>query len=102
MQATEVSRERDNLSTQVVSLRQELAEAKAARAKDPDNLAAKLTIVVTEYMLSIHILEENSLKNAKRLGYLDFRELYPDMPKHTLEEYAKEFYAVEDPGSTYA
>ncbi|KAH9888499.1 NAD-P-binding protein [Cubamyces lactineus] len=102
-----VSGEGDALKAQRIyvsadALRQELAEAKAARAKDPDNLAAKLTIVVTEYMLSIHILEENSLKNAKRLGYLDVRELYPDMPKHTLEEYAQEFYAVEDPGSTYA
>ena len=28
MQATEISRERDNMNTQVVSLRQELAEAK--------------------------------------------------------------------------
>ena len=52
-------------------------------------------------MLSIHILEENSLKNAKRLGYLDVQELYPDMPKHTLEEFAKEFYAQDEPGNTY-
>ncbi|KAI0657639.1 NAD-P-binding protein [Cubamyces menziesii] len=81
-------------------LRKELAEAKAALKKDPTDIAAKTTIVVNEYMLSVHILGENSLENAKRLGYLDVQELYPDMPKPaTLEEYAKEFYAMDDPGS---
>ncbi|KAI0334654.1 hypothetical protein GY45DRAFT_1124766 [Cubamyces sp. BRFM 1775] len=54
--------------------------------KDPADITAKSTIAVTEYTISIHILEENSLKNAKRLGYLDVRELYPGLPKHTLEE----------------
>ncbi|KAH9889067.1 NAD-P-binding protein [Cubamyces lactineus] len=82
-------------------LKQRLADAKAALAKDPADIAAKSTIAVTEYMISIHILEENSLKNAKRLGYLDVRELYPDLPRHTLEEYAMEFYAMEEPGSAY-
>ncbi|KAJ8501666.1 hypothetical protein ONZ51_g438 [Trametes cubensis] len=81
------------------ALKQKLADAKAA--KDPNDLSAKVTVVVAEYMLSIHILEENSLKNAKRLGYLDVQELYPDMPKHTLEEFAKEFYAQDEPGNTY-
>ncbi|KAI0333234.1 NAD(P)-binding protein [Cubamyces sp. BRFM 1775] len=84
------------------ALKQELAQAKAAHAKDPADMAPKLAIAGAEYMLSIHILEENTLKNAKRLGYLDVQELYPDMPKHTLEEYAKEFYAMEDPGKADA
>ena len=35
------------------------------------------------------------------LGYLDARELYPDWPQHTLEDFAKAFYAKEGPGSVY-
>ncbi|OJT12163.1 hypothetical protein TRAPUB_11273 [Trametes pubescens] len=46
----------------------------------------------------MHILDENTLENAKRLGYLDVRELYPDVPRYTLEGFAKEFYTWENPG----
>ncbi|PCH44151.1 NAD(P)-binding protein, partial [Wolfiporia cocos MD-104 SS10] len=46
----------------------------------------------SEYMISLHILEENTLENAKALGALDARELYPDIKPVTLEEYAKRFY----------
>ena len=49
----------------------------------------------------MQVFGENTLENAKRLGYLDARELYPDIPKHTLEEYAKEFYALEEPGYAF-
>ncbi|KAI0333236.1 NAD-P-binding protein [Cubamyces sp. BRFM 1775] len=82
-------------------LKQQLATAKAALAENPADVPTTMSVVWSEYMLSIHILEENTLKNAKRLGYLDARELYPDIPRHTLEEYAKEFYALEDPGKVY-
>ena len=51
-----------------------------------------------ELQIGILVLEENTLENAKRLGYLDARELYPDIAPLSLEEYAKEFYAMEDPG----
>ncbi|PCH44150.1 NAD(P)-binding protein [Wolfiporia cocos MD-104 SS10] len=47
---------------------------------------------VSEYMISMHILGENTLENAKALGALNVRELYPDIKPVTLEEYAKRFY----------
>lgn len=55
-----------------------------------------------QYMYSLHILRENTLENAKRLGFLDARELYPDIPKFSLAEFAKEYYAKEEPGEVYA
>ena len=53
------------------------------------------------YLHSMYVLRENTLENAKRLGYLDVRELYPDIVPTTLEEYAKEFYGMEDPVQAY-
>ena len=64
-------------------------------------MLALLDLTWSEYMFSLHILEENTLENAKRLGYLDAQELYPDVPKHTLEEYAEEFYDMENPGDVF-
>ena len=50
------------------------------------------------YQISMLVLEENTLENAKKLGYLDAKELYPDMARLSLEDFAKQFYAMEDPG----
>ncbi|TBU31894.1 NAD(P)-binding protein [Dichomitus squalens] len=58
------------------------AAAKDEVAKDPTNVGA--------------YIKENTLENAKALGYLDARELYPDIPKFTLEDVAKDFYAEAD------
>ena len=49
-------------------------------------------VTVNEYLHSLFVLEENTLQNAKRLGYLDARELYPDIEPATLKDYAKDFY----------
>ena len=46
----------------------------------------------TQYQYSMHIKGENSLENAKALGALNVRELYPDITPTTLEHVAKEFY----------
>ncbi|KAI9063942.1 NAD-P-binding protein [Trametes sanguinea] len=78
-------------------LRQRVAAAREELNKNPDNLQAYGSKARSEYMLSMHVFRENTLENAKRLGYLDARELYPDMPKYTLEEFAKEFYDVPGP-----
>ncbi|OBZ72583.1 hypothetical protein A0H81_07784 [Grifola frondosa] len=45
-----------------------------------------------QYQYSIHILGEDTLENAKALGYLDVKELYPDLAFPSLEDYAKDFY----------
>ena len=43
-------------------------------------------------------MRENTLENAKRLGYLDVRELYPDVAPVSLKEFAQKHYSLEDPG----
>lgn len=40
----------------------------------------------------MHILGENSLENAKALGALDARELYPDIVPVKFVDFAKKFY----------
>ncbi|EIW53909.1 NAD-P-binding protein [Trametes versicolor FP-101664 SS1] len=83
-------------------LLKQIAEAKATLAKDPANVLAVMSVNWAQYMYSLHILRENTLENAKRLGFLDARELYPDIPKFSLEEFAKDYYAKEEPGEVYA
>lgn len=54
-----------------------------------------------EYQISMSVLGENTLENAKKLGYLDARELYPDITPLSFEEYATQFYSMQDPGSVF-
>ena len=79
-------------------VQQQITERAATIAKDPADIQAAMKLVYGQYMLSLHFLRENTLENAKRLGYLDARELYPDIPAQSLEEFAKEFYSMPDPG----
>ena len=76
-------------------------EGRAAVARDPTDGAAQMKQVMSEYMLHLHFLQENTLENVTRLGYLDARALYPDIPRYTLEECAEEFYKLEEPGVYY-
>ncbi|KAI1783501.1 NAD-P-binding protein [Ganoderma leucocontextum] len=73
-------------------------EGRAAAARDPTDATAQMKQGMSEYMLHLHFLQENTLENVTRLGYLDARALYPDIPRHTLEEYAEEFYMLPEPG----
>ena len=82
-------------------LEQWIAEAGAAVTANPTDLTSQMTLAMSQYMISTHFLCENTLENVKRLGYLDARELYPDMPKHTLAEYAEEFYKLPEPAIFY-
>ena len=78
-----------------------LEEGKKEYAEDPKNVAAIYKLLSNEYAYSMSVLGENTLENAKKLGYLDARELYPDIPVQPLAEYAKEFYALKEPGEVY-
>lgn len=40
----------------------------------------------------MHYRGNNAVGNVESAGALDARELYPDVPTTTLEEFAKEFY----------
>ncbi|GJJ06033.1 hypothetical protein Clacol_000220 [Clathrus columnatus] len=44
---------------------------------------------------------QNTLEMAKKLGYLDAKELYPDLRPLNLEEFAKKFYNKEIPELVY-
>ncbi|RPD58064.1 NAD(P)-binding protein [Lentinus tigrinus ALCF2SS1-7] len=80
---------------------QAAAAAKERVTRDPSDWTGHVMQSWNEYLYSMHILHENTLENAKRLGYLDARELYPDIATTTLEECAKEFYAMEEPAEAY-
>ena len=82
-------------------LEQWIAEAGAAVTANPTDLTSQMTLAMSQYMISTHFLCENTLENAKRLGYLNAKELYPDISQLTLENFAKDFYAMEDPGVEY-
>ncbi|KAI0705991.1 NAD(P)-binding protein [Cerioporus squamosus] len=89
----------DEVSKQ--DIQKEIAEGEVAYAKNPTNFWSTLKLIWDQYMYSMHFLQENTLENAKRLGYLDARELYPDVPAQSLEECAKEFYSLPEPGITF-
>ena len=72
--------------------------ASIAAATSPADPSLIQKVSFADYMVTLHVIGENSLDNAKRLGYLGAQELYPDAPQHTLEEFAKEFYAMDEPG----
>ncbi|RPD58082.1 NAD-P-binding protein [Lentinus tigrinus ALCF2SS1-7] len=87
------------------TFRQAIEEGKREIAADPSALGPQVTVKVSWngylYMHSILVLQENTLANAKRLGYLDMRELYPEMPRYPLKEFAEEFYNLPEPGEEY-
>ena len=69
-----------------------MTEGRAANSSDP---ITKLVIRYYEYLTSLHVLGEDTLQNAKNLGYLDARELYPEIPQQSFEAFAKDFYGGE-------
>ncbi|TBU52270.1 NAD(P)-binding protein [Dichomitus squalens] len=79
------------------------AETRRKIGQDPSKAtpADHVTLSFSEDMHSMYVLEENTLENAKRLGYLDVRELYPDLPRYTFKQFAKEFYRLPRPGEDH-
>ncbi|CCM04174.1 uncharacterized protein FIBRA_06336 [Fibroporia radiculosa] len=59
----------------------------------PNDEASYYPRIISEYIISLHFLGENSLENAKALGALDAKELYPDVATNSFEEYASKFYS---------
>ncbi|KAI0800423.1 hypothetical protein C8Q74DRAFT_1444329 [Fomes fomentarius] len=73
-----------------------IADAKELQPLNNPELLHKIGL--DQYMLNMFVLrEENTLDNAKKLGYLDVRELYPDIKPSTLEDFARVFYAKSLP-----
>ena len=82
-------------------VKKQIASGRILYEKNPTDYKSSVALIWAQYMHSMHFLQENTLENAKRLGYLDARELYPDIPVQSLAEFAKEFYAMEEPGVVY-
>ena len=80
-------------------VKRQIIEGEEEYAKKPDDFHSLRKIIWGGYQTSMYILEENTLENAKRLGYLDARELYPDIPVQSLEDFAEEFYSLPEPGA---
>jgi len=47
-------------------------------------------VILESYNWSRYVRADNTLENARYLGYLDTRELYPDFKPIGFEEYIKE------------
>ncbi|RPD53615.1 NAD-P-binding protein [Lentinus tigrinus ALCF2SS1-6] len=83
-------------------MKKQIADGQVLYDKDPMDFKLSTPLIWAQYMYSMHFLHENTLENAERLGYLDARKLYPDIPAQSLEEYAKEFYGLPEPGVVFA
>ncbi|KAI0667029.1 NAD-P-binding protein [Trametes maxima] len=90
---------RIRLSTEDVLKR--ISDGKASIVQNSADVSALFKVTWNEYVYSMYILGENNLENAKKLGYLDAHELYPDEPQSKLEDFAKEYYSMEEPGMEY-
>jgi hypothetical protein len=79
---------REFTSTQ--EFEQQIADADVRLNKDPDDVAARQQKVIAQYYLSTFIRGENTPEFARYLGYLDGKQLYPDVKFNTFESYVEE------------
>ncbi|GJJ09953.1 hypothetical protein Clacol_004177 [Clathrus columnatus] len=73
------------------AVKEKIAELDAQKEYD------STTRIFYDYGYSMYVLGENTVENAKQLGALDARELYPDFKPSTLEEFAVQFYKEVPP-----
>lgn len=67
-----------------------LKAAIEASKQDPKDGIKRAMVWGMQYTHSKHIRGDNTLENAKYLGYLDAKELYPDFSPITFETCVKE------------
>ncbi|KAL0948763.1 hypothetical protein HGRIS_008894 [Hohenbuehelia grisea] len=51
-------------------------------------------LVWNQYMKSVYVSGHNSVAEAKADGWIIARDIYPDLPVRTAEEWAKEMYST--------
>ncbi|KAI0888538.1 NAD(P)-binding protein [Annulohypoxylon maeteangense] len=73
---------RKHLSAETV--RDAIASAHAALAKDPTDQSTRFNLLLNEYVNCWGLRGDNTPEYAKYLGYLDFKELYPGVTGKTL------------------
>jgi hypothetical protein len=65
-------------------------QARKSAAEDPEHPMKRSTQTLMEYCVSKYVRKDNTLENAKYLGYLDARELYPDVKPITFAKQVEE------------
>ncbi|KAH6685053.1 isoflavone reductase [Plectosphaerella plurivora] len=63
----------------VETIETQRAEARKAAAADPGNMGAVMALAGADYGYSMNVRGDNAPEYAKYLGYLDAKELYPDL-----------------------
>ena len=85
-------------------LTRQATDARVRLARDPahpDAAGLRAHLAWCGAMRSVCVLREGSLENARRLGYMDARQLYPDIRACMLEEIAGRFYRLKEPGEAW-
>ena len=65
-------------------------EAAKAEASASGKAGINVAVAIQSYAYSKYVREDNCLVNAKYLGYLDTRELYPDFKPISFEQFVRE------------
>ena len=60
---------------------------------DPSDIMKQIPVWMAQYIVSKYVRADNTLENAKYLGYVDARELYPDFKPVSFEDYLGEVLA---------
>jgi hypothetical protein len=68
----------------------QIGEAKAGYEADPSDYMKASRVFQTQYIVSKYIRKDNTPENAKYLGYLDARALYPDFKPISFSAFADE------------
>jgi hypothetical protein len=67
-----------------------IEEAKAAHKADPSDFRKATGIFTSQYIVSKYVRRDNTPDNAKYLGYLDARKLYPDFKPISFSSFVDE------------
>ncbi|KAI9897194.1 hypothetical protein N3K66_008216 [Trichothecium roseum] len=67
-------------------LKRDIASAKSALAAKPGDWQATLGLVVAQYLDLLGVRGDSDPERARYLGYLDFKDLYPDVRGRTAED----------------
>lgn len=65
-------------------------EARAAFKADPAQIVNRIKQSQFDYVVAKYVRCDNTLENAKYLGYLNARELYPDFEPLSFKDFVKE------------
>jgi hypothetical protein len=70
-----------------------IAATKARIAADPTNQMNYMVLWRFQYLYSKYVRGDNTPEHAKYLGYLDARELYPDIKPRSFKSFFEELVA---------